>query len=286
MFGDPGDEDFHPQCYHKVTGRAGRFCTDGICLAPPAEEGAELGYTDWCTPPGQPRVPAPPPANQRGGACTTPADERLITARDRPAASAISARLFGASVDCFLQDHPSQPSDGRTCAPRTGLTAGCQQCFDALVQCVLVDTLCLQECLPGVQPGRPFATSRECERCMHDVGCVAVLDDCAGTTTSSDVAAPSNNDVCAAGTDEINRACPHDDAMSTETGGAAAAGLGGVPSTCTEQCAAAFVPWWDHCVDSAVGVAVEQQLGREQLTGFYRSCVQAGFGGAATLTGH
>ena len=284
MFGD--DEDFRPQCYHKVTGRAGRFCTDGICLAPPTEEGAELGYGSWCTPPEQPRLSAPALANQRGGACSTPADERIIAARDRPTVSAISGRLFGASVDCFLQDHPSQPSDGTTCAPRTGLTAGCQQCFDALVQCVLVDTLCLEKCLPGVQPGRPFATSQECEQCMRDVGCVAVLDDCAGTTASIDMAAQSNNDVCAAGTDEINRACPRDDAMSTETGGAAAAGLGGVPSVCTETCAAVFMPWWDRCVGSTVGMVVARQLGLEQLTGFYRNCVQTGLVAVAPFTGH
>jgi peptide methionine sulfoxide reductase MsrB len=41
---DLGDPNFQPQCYNKITGRAGRFCTDGICLVPPQPEGATLGY--------------------------------------------------------------------------------------------------------------------------------------------------------------------------------------------------------------------------------------------------
>lgn len=55
-----------------------------------------------------------------------------------------------------------------------------------------------------------------------------------------------------------------------------------------------FVPWWDQCVDSAVGLEIELQLGREQLTGFYRSCVEvgaaeiiaAGVGASSPSTGH
>lgn len=261
IFGDP-DEDFHPECYNKITGRAGRFCTDGICLAPPADEGAELGYGSWCTPPGQP-LPFPLlAALQRGGACVGDADERLINGADRSESSTITGRLFGASVDCFLQDHPAQPSDGRTCAPRTGLSAGCQQCFDDLVQCVLVETNCLLPCFSGIQPGGAFGTRSDCERCMRDVGCLAVLDDCAGTTANIEAADPNKDRPCEAGTDEVNRACPHD-----------AAQAGASFSTCTDECASVFVPWWDQCVDSAVGMEVDRHLGR-QLIQLYRSCVQ------------
>lgn len=200
-----------------------------------------------------------------------------MTARDRYAVSSISGRLFGASVDCFLQDHPSQPSDGTICAARTGLSAGCQQCFDALVQCVMVETLCFQTCLAGIQPGGSYTTPPECELCMRDVGCVAVLDDCAGTDASVDAAAQSNSGLCVAGTVDINRACPLDESLAraAETG-VPSATLGAVPTTCTEECAAVFVPWWDQCVASAVGLEVELQLGREQLTGFYRACLEAG----------
>ena len=44
------------------TGRAGRFCTDGICLVPPQPEGAALGYGEWCTPPAD-HLPGSPPGN-------------------------------------------------------------------------------------------------------------------------------------------------------------------------------------------------------------------------------
>lgn len=255
---------------------------------PPAEEGAELGYSSWCTPPGEPRLPSPSlVATQRGNACGNPADQRLVTASDpqvpgyRSGFSAISGRLFSTSVDCFLQDRPSQPSDGTVCALRTGLSAGCQQCFDELVKCVLVETNCLQHCFSGVQTGSLFTTTPECKQCMDEVGCLAMLDDCAGTTASIDAAASRNNDLCAAGTDEINRACPHDGAEAA----ARPAGFGGIPNVCTEQCAAAFVPWWDQCVSSAIGLEVERQLGREQLTGFYRTCLRRDAGDSTTIGG-
>ena len=278
MFGNE-DEDFHPQCYNTITGRAGRFCTDGICLVPPALEAAELGYGSWCTPPGDPRL-SPLVTTQRGGAC---ADERIVTARDLSGASAIMG-LFDVSVECYLQDHPPRPSDGTVCAPRTGVSVGCQQCFDALVQCALVETLCLQPCLSGFQPGSSFTTTPECQRCMRDVGCLAVLDDCAGTTASIDVADPSNSADCAAGTDEINRACPYDEMAGNIAATTRTAVVVGVPSMCTADCAAVFVPWWDQCVDSVVGMEVERQLGRRQLSEFYRSCVEAGAGAASART--
>jgi peptide methionine sulfoxide reductase MsrB len=280
LFGDE-DEDpttaFQPQCYNKVTGRAGRFCTDGICLVPPVEEGAELGYSSgWCTPPHQPRLP--PPAAVRREACAGAADQRLTTGLGRDGESAVSA-LFGLSVTCFLQDHPPQPSDGRTCAPRTGLSPNCQQCFDALAQCAMVDTNCVYACLSGLVPGRPYASTPECSQCMRDAGCLALLDDCAGTTASIAVATVAEDDACAAGTDAINRACAIG-ALATGrtamsgTGTAVAAG-GGVPDMCTVECATAFMPWWDRCVATSVGLEVDRQLGVGELSRFYGACAAA-----------
>ena len=92
LFGD-GAPGFEPQCYHHETGRAGRFCTDGICLVPPAE-GAKLGYSGWCTEQGEGDGARPRRHNQ----CTA-ADERTLRAAARGGESGRSL-LLAATVDC------------------------------------------------------------------------------------------------------------------------------------------------------------------------------------------
>ena len=111
---------------------------------------------------------------------------------------------------------------------------------------------------------QPIA-SEECELCMQQTGCTALLDDCAGTCESSSAAmarpnAAADEAACLAAADGINRYCPSTSRTDLSS------------DPCSVECAGVFLGWWDSCVDSAMAREVSKRLGLGQLPEFYRRC--------------
>ena len=111
-FTSPPRAGFVPQCYNRRTGLAGRYCTDGICLAPPVDEHGRAinpDYDDgWCS---LPLNSSARPGRASRDSPAPPAPSAQCHAQDR----AVMLVGAGATTDALLPVSTSLLAAGYTC---------------------------------------------------------------------------------------------------------------------------------------------------------------------------